>query len=245
MVVPPLVLVTILETDSLSPKVLIPALSAKFQEFDRSSQPVKACTILRPVLEFLWAVAHKKVTASIIGADQSKDAQEWSNKVHLSNVVPLHLQLGPPPFAPPPQLPNPPQDQSSTIVGELRLLRDTTEKQHLRELSLDKEKKKDSNGWEKLPEEVQMMVLRLSATSDEFLPPGPAESYLKILKQAKAIGVAPVLNLGLSMKGCQVEVPMMMANAVKQGNFRANSQMVAHPFSVFNLPYIEVANMEN
>jgi hypothetical protein len=47
------------------------------------------------------------------------------------------------------------------------------------------------------------------------------------------------------MKGCQVEVPMMMANAVKQGNFRANSQMVAHPFSVFNLPYIKAANMAN
>jgi hypothetical protein len=130
-------------------------------------------------------------------------------------------------------------------VGELCLLRDTTDKQHLRELSLDDEKKKDSNGWEKLPEEVQTMVLRLSATSDEFLPPGPAESYLKVLKQAKAIGVATVLNLGLSMKGCQVEVPMTMVNAVKQGNFRANSQMVAHPFSVFNLPYIEAANMAN
>jgi hypothetical protein len=158
MVVPPLVLVTILETDSLPPEVLIPALSAKFQEFNRSSQTVKACTILRPVLEFLWAVAHKKGPASVIGVDQSKDAQEWSNKVHLSNVVPLHLQLGPPPFAPPPQLPNPPQDQSSTIVGELRLLRDVTEKQHLRELSLDEDKKKDLNGWEKLHEEVQTMV---------------------------------------------------------------------------------------
>jgi hypothetical protein len=98
MVVPPLVLVTILETDSLSPEVLIPDLSAKFQEFDRSSQSVKACTILRPVLDFLWAVAHKKVPASIIGVDQSKGAQEWSNKVHLSSVVLLHLQLGPPPF---------------------------------------------------------------------------------------------------------------------------------------------------
>jgi len=130
-------------------------------------------------------------------------------------------------------------------VGELCLLRDTTDKQHLRELSLDDEKKKDSNGWEKLPEEVQTMVLRLSATSDEFSPPGPAESYLKVLKQAKAIGVATVLNLGLSMKGCQLEVPMTMANAVKQGNFRANSQMVAHPFSVFNLPYIEAVNMAN
>jgi undecaprenyl pyrophosphate synthase len=47
------------------------------------------------------------------------------------------------------------------------------------------------------------------------------------------------------MKGCQVEVPMTMANAVKTGNFRANSQLVAHAFSIFNLPYMEAANMSN
>ncbi len=54
-----------------------------------------------------------------------------------------------------------------------------------------------------------------------------------------------VLNLGLSIKGCQAEVPMTMANAIKTGNFWANSQMVAHAFSIFNLPYIEVTNMAN
>jgi len=53
--IPPLVLSTILEAKSLAPAVLIPLLSAKFQEFDRSSTTVKACTVLRPVLEFLWA----------------------------------------------------------------------------------------------------------------------------------------------------------------------------------------------
>jgi hypothetical protein len=49
------------------------------------------------------------------------------------------------------------------------------------------------------------------------------------------------------MKGCQVEVPMTMtmANTVKTGNFRANSQMVAQPFSVINLPSIKAANMAN
>jgi hypothetical protein len=62
MLIPPLVLSTIFETKSLSPVVLIPALSAKFQEFDRSSTTVKACTVLRPVLEFLWGVFHKKST---------------------------------------------------------------------------------------------------------------------------------------------------------------------------------------
>ncbi len=56
------------------------------------------------------------------------------------------------------------------------------------------------------------MILCLLATLEDLLPTGPAESYLKVVKQSKAIGVATVLNLGLSMKGCQVEVPMTMAN---------------------------------
>jgi hypothetical protein len=34
-----------------------------------------------------------------------------------------------------------------------------------------------------------------------------------------------------------------MANAIKTGNFRANSFMVAHSFSIFNVPYMDAANM--
>jgi hypothetical protein len=156
--------------------------------------------------------------------------------------------LVPPPFPiPPPPLGNLPQDQGAvnSIVGELRLLRDAQDKQHLREISLDEEKKNGSNGWEKFPEEVQTMILRMSAVSDEALPTTPADSYLKVLKQSKAFAVAMVLNLGLSMKGCQTEVPLAMANAVKTGNFRANSQLVIHAFSIFNLPYVEDTNMSN
>jgi hypothetical protein len=48
--IPPLVLSKILEAKSLVPAVLIPLLSAKFQEFDRLSTTVKACTVLRSVL---------------------------------------------------------------------------------------------------------------------------------------------------------------------------------------------------
>ncbi len=35
----------------------------------------------------------------------------------------------------------------------------------------------------------------------------------------------------------------MMANAIKTGNFRSNSLMVAHPFSIFDVPYMDMANM--
>ncbi len=78
------------------------------------------------------------------------------------------------------------------------------------------------------------MILKLSATSDEVLPLGLADSYLKLLKQRKALGVAMVINIELSLRGCQVEVPTTMANAIKTGNFRSNPLMVAHPFSIFN-----------
>jgi hypothetical protein len=40
-----------------------------------------------------------------------------------------------------------------------------------------------------------------------------------------------------------VEVPTTMANAIRTGNFRANSLLVAHPFSIFNVPYIDATNM--
>jgi hypothetical protein len=36
-----------------------------------------------------------------------------------------------------------------------------------------------------------------------------------------------------------------MANAIKTGNFRSNSLMVAHPFSIFNVPYMDAANMSS
>jgi hypothetical protein len=244
MIVPPLVSLAILEAKTVQPGELIPILSAKFQEFDRVSQTVKACTVLRPVLEFLWAVHHKKVPSTVIGLDTNSDTLAWASKLHMTCINPLV----PPPFPiPPPPPGNLPQDQGAvnSIVGELRLLRDAQDKQHLREISLDEEKKNGSNGWEKFPEEVQTMILRMSAVSDEALPTTPADSYLKVLKQSKAFAVAMVLNLGLSMKGCQTEVPLAMANAVKTGNFRANSQLVIHAFSIFNLPYVEDTNMSN
>jgi hypothetical protein len=107
------------------------------------------------------------------------------------------------------------------------------------------EAKKDSNGWDKLPDMVQNMILKLSAVQDDVLPIEPSESYTKILKQSKVLGVAMVINLELTLRKCQVEVPTSMANAIKTGNFRANSFMVAHSFSVFNVPYTDAANMSS
>ncbi len=89
------------------------------------------------------------------------------------------------------------------------------------------------------------MIVSLSAIRDDVEPPGPCDSYLRVLKQAKALGVAMVLNIELSIRGCQVEVLTPMANAIKTENFHANSLLVAHPFSIFNVPYIDAANLSS
>jgi hypothetical protein len=83
---------------------------------------------------------------------------------------------------------------------------------------------------------VQNMILKLSALQDDVLSLDPCDSYSKILKQSKVLGVATVLNLELVQRKCQVDFPTSMANAIKTGNFRANSLMVAHPFSTFLSP---------
>jgi len=58
---------------------------------------VKACTVLRPVLEYLWGVHHKKVPSTMIGIDRSQDAEEWSSKIHLACILHLINLPVPPP----------------------------------------------------------------------------------------------------------------------------------------------------
>jgi len=81
------------------------------------------------------------------------------------------------------------------------------------------------------------MIVKLSSTNDESFPIGPVATYLQVLKQSNALGVAMVLNVMLSTMGCQVEITASMANAIRAGKFRANSLLVAHSFSIFNVPY--------
>jgi len=52
-----------------------------------------------------------------------------------------------------------------------------------------------------------------------------------------------VISIELFLHGCQVEVPTTMVNAIKTGNFCANSLMVAHHFSSFNVLYMDAAHL--
>jgi hypothetical protein len=70
---------------------------------------------------------------------------------------------------------------------------------------------------------IQNMVLKLSTIQDDVQLVEPCESYQKILKQSKVLGAAMVINLELALRKCQVELPTAMANAIRTGNFRANS----------------------
>ncbi len=133
LIIPPLVLITILEAKSLCPVVLIPILSAKFHEFDRSNTQVKACISLRPVLEFLWLAYKKKVPPSTIALDTSCEGLDWSAQLHFANIQKITNLALPPPFLSPPPLPRssgntPPME---SIAGDIRIIRDATERQLL------------------------------------------------------------------------------------------------------------------
>jgi len=99
------------------------------------------------------------------------------------------------------------------MTEELRKIRETNEKQLLHDANTT-DSKKETNGWDKLPDMVQNMVLRLSALQDDVAPLEPCESFAKILKQSKVLGVASVLNLELALRKCQVDLPTSMVNAI-------------------------------
>jgi hypothetical protein len=138
-----------LEVNSLDPAVLIPALSLKFQEFDKSSTSIKACTILRPVLEYLWVTSKKLRPPTILAVEGSSDAVDWSSCLHFAYICAAPLGNLPPPF------PVPPAPVSMIfsspfwlMTDELRKIREANEKQMLTE-SQAAESKKDSSGWDK------------------------------------------------------------------------------------------------
>jgi hypothetical protein len=156
--VPPLVLSNILDAKSLAPSDLIPLLSVKFQEFNRSSTNVKACTILQPVLEFLWAVHKKLIPATILAMDGGNDAAEWSARLHFAYICAAPALGAPPPFPVPPA-PGIPAIASPfrVMTDELRRIHEANERQLLYDTQV--QTKKESNGRGKLPDLIQKMIL--------------------------------------------------------------------------------------
>jgi hypothetical protein len=179
----------------------------------------------------------------VMSIERNQDSLDWCTNMHSAHIKPSIPELPPPFLAPPPPQNLATHPALDSMAGDLRILRDATDRLNLMKALNEEQKKEATGGWDKIPEVIQKMIIRLSAITDNVLPPGPCDSYLRVLKQSKVLGVAMALNIELSIRGCQVDVPTPMANAIKTGNFRANLLLVAHPFSIFNVPYIDAANL--
>jgi len=111
-------------------------------------------------LEFLWAVQKKLVPPTILAVEGSSDAAEWSSRQHFEYICAAQVSL-PPPFPTPP-VPNSllPCSPFRTMTDELKKIREANERQLLHE-SQTTDAEKDTNGWDKLPDMGQNMVLFL------------------------------------------------------------------------------------
>jgi len=196
---------------------------------------------LRKVAEFLWAASTDNIIPISFSPDNSEGGKKWAISLHSSNFPAQKFVNN---TSSTPQDP-PTQDVWDRLSEALKTLPENQLKSSLGDATMTDTKKDSVNGWDKIPEVLQQMIIKLSSTNDECFPSGPVATYLQILKQSKALGVAMVLNVMLSTMGCQVEVTASMANAIRTGNFRANSLLVAHSFSIFNVPYLDAALMTN
>lgn len=69
----PLVLNTILSIDFSDTKMMIPTVSKAMQLYDRTSEQIKACEHLRPVVYFLWAVSKSLISPTVMDIDRSPE----------------------------------------------------------------------------------------------------------------------------------------------------------------------------
>ena len=79
-----------------------------------------------------------------------------------------------------------------------------TEKNQLHEIQDENTIKNSTEGWEKLPDTIQGMILNDMVTNDETMPPSLC------LKQSKALQVTVIVNFELSSSGYQGEAPTTM-----------------------------------
>jgi hypothetical protein len=239
--VPPLVVSSIMKSKSTDPVKLLIVLLETIETYDKDSRDPKVSETLRKVAEFLWAASTDNIIPISFSPDNSEGGKKWAISLHSSTFPALKFVNN---------TSSTTQDQTNQDVWDrlseaLKTLPDNQLKSSLGDATMTDAKKDSVNGWDKVSEVLQQMIIKLSSTNNECFPSGPAATYLQILKQSKALGVAMVLNVILSTMGCYVEVTASMANAIRTGNFRANSLLVAHSFSIFNIPYSDAALMTN
>jgi hypothetical protein len=230
-----------MKTKSTDPVKLLIVLLETIETCDKDSRDPKVSETLRKVAEFLWAASTDNIIPISFSPDNSEGGKKWAISLH-SSTFPAQKFVNN--TSSTPQDP-PPQDVWDRLSEALKTLPENQLKSSLGDATMTDTKKDSVNGWDKITEVLQQMIITLSSTNDDCFPSGPVATYLQILKQSEALGAAMVLNVMLSTMGCQVEVTASMGNAIRTGNFRANSLLVAHSFSIFNVPYLDAALMTN
>ena len=91
LMVPPLVLNTILSIDFSDTKMMIPTVSKAMQLYDRTSEQIKACEHLRPVVYFLWAVSKGSIPPTVMDIDRSPEGVQWSKGPHDSKITKITI----------------------------------------------------------------------------------------------------------------------------------------------------------
>jgi hypothetical protein len=171
MLIPPLVTKSILEANTLDPATLLIVLVQEFKDFDSTSDTIKPCTLLRPVIEFLWVALKFEVEQVVFTPDSSMEGKHWSNALHASYISKSastldSLQDG---------------DNGSNILGNiadsLRLLSESNARNLLTDSNEDENKKDNQSGnWGKIPDVIQQMILNISSTNDQSFPLSPCET---------------------------------------------------------------------
>ncbi len=72
-----------------------------------------------------------------------------------------------------------------SLAGVLQKINSSSDQSSLNPTISDN-KKDSTGGWDKNPETIQSMILKLSSTNDSAFALNPTESYLQVLKQSKA-----------------------------------------------------------
>jgi hypothetical protein len=239
-VVPPLVAITIMSESSSTAEDIIPLLTEAFKAFDQGSETVKACTILRHMIFYLWGVTQNKIPPVTMIFDSSVVGASWSTSLHVSSIKQEHTvqnyQARAPPSTNETELGN--QAKAfSDISAILNSMRAESDRSRLRGPDVEDDKKDEASGWKSIPPHLQDMIIKASSTSDVDFPTAPNDSLLQILRSKKIISIRTIMNVLLAAVNCNVNVSVSLATAIASANLRSISPQVPHPFSCFSTPY--------
>lgn len=245
--IPPLATNAIMSSDSMEAQDLIPVLTAAFKLFDQQSETIKACTLLRPIIFFLFGVVHRKIKPILISIATSPSEIRWSTATHAANISNTQ-DITQPPNRDTQNMEITNEIQSvqalSNISEILQLMKNESDKSKLRDADSSDDEKLDSSckAWNNIPKLLRDMVVRASSVTDTAFPSGPCDSLLEILRPKKVVMIKALMNTLLQNMNCQVNISIAIVTAIANANLRSPSSQASHPFSCLHTPYYDASS---